>query len=101
MSFKWILLSFNFITIIVVYLHKRKNKKPKEHNILFLTAHPDDECMFFRPTIESLRNDYIIHILSLTGKGTPREDELAAACKHLQVPKWSCLNHEKLIDGMK
>lgn len=41
-SFKWILLAFNFITIIMVYLHKRKNKPIKQHSILFVTAHPDD-----------------------------------------------------------
>ena len=28
-SFKYILLGFNFLTLIVIYLHKRKNKPPK------------------------------------------------------------------------
>ena len=41
-SFKWILLAFNFLTIIIVYIHKHKNRRPKQHNILFVTAHPDD-----------------------------------------------------------
>lgn len=55
-SFKWILLSINFITIIFVYIHKQKNKKPRQHHILFVTSHPDDECMFFRPTIVNLKS---------------------------------------------
>ena len=37
----------------------------KKNNVLILTAHPDDECMFFSPTIKGLsRTDGIeIHIL--------------------------------------
>lgn len=71
-SFKYILLSLNFFTIIFVYIFKSKNKKPKEHNVLFITAHPDDEAMFFRPTIKSLIDNYFVHVLCLSGKDTPR-----------------------------
>jgi|688.fasta_scaffold197726_1 hypothetical protein len=41
-SFKYILLGFNFLTILAVYFHKRSRKSTKEHHILFVTAHPDD-----------------------------------------------------------
>lgn len=41
-SFKWILLAFNFLTIVFVYIHKRRNKQQRQHNILLVTAHPDD-----------------------------------------------------------
>ena len=41
-SFKWILLAFNFITIVFVYIHKRRNKQLKQHHVLFVIAHPDD-----------------------------------------------------------
>lgn len=41
-SFKYILLGFNFLTILAVYFHKRSRKPTKEHHILFITAHPDD-----------------------------------------------------------
>lgn len=41
-SFKYILLGFNFMTLFAVYLYKRKHQPKKEHNILFVTAHPDD-----------------------------------------------------------
>lgn len=40
-------------------------------NILILTAHPDDECMFFGPTITSLKTltKSRLHVLCLsTGK---------------------------------
>ena len=42
---------------------KRKKKK-----ILLLTAHPDDECMFFAPSIKGLcRSEYVeLHILCIT-----------------------------------
>jgi hypothetical protein len=41
-SFKYILLAMNFMTIIFVYIFKNRNKKPREHHILFVNAHPDD-----------------------------------------------------------
>jgi hypothetical protein len=34
--------------------------------ILFVIAHPDDECMFFTPTILDLKRKNSIHILSLS-----------------------------------
>ena len=72
-SFKYILLAFNFITLLVIYLHKRKHKPPKQHHVLLLTAHPDDESMFFRPTIRAIANEYYLHLLCLSGANTPRE----------------------------
>ena len=40
-------------------------------------------------------------MLSLSGKGTPREKEFANACKFLGVDEHTCANDEKLIDGLK
>ena len=36
--------------------------------VLFVTAHPDDECMFFAPTILALTcsSDYSVHLLCLS-----------------------------------
>ena len=34
--------------------------------ILIITAHPDDECMFFTPTITSLRRQNLVQILCLS-----------------------------------
>lgn len=100
-SFKWILLCFNFITIVFVYLYKRNNKQPRQHSILFVTAHPDDECMFFRPTITNLIQTYIVHVLCLSGKGTAREGEFGHACQFMGVDRYVCVGDEKLVDGMK
>lgn len=41
-SFKYILLAFNLVTLLVVYLHKQSIKPNKSHHILFVFAHPDD-----------------------------------------------------------
>jgi N-acetylglucosaminylphosphatidylinositol deacetylase len=50
----------------VVYLYQRGRKTKKEHHILFVTAHPDDESMFFGPTIADLTRDYFVHLLCLS-----------------------------------
>lgn len=35
--------------------------------VLIITAHPDDECMFFSPTIQSLLNSgHFVHVLCLS-----------------------------------
>jgi hypothetical protein len=54
------------------YLSKSKNFNKK--NICLLIAHPDDECMFFTPTIEAMKkaqdleiNSYNVAI-SIVGK---------------------------------
>jgi len=47
-----IILSFLFFSSQpIVFDNPVEGVKP---NVLFLTAHPDDECMFFAPTIISL-----------------------------------------------
>ena len=43
--------------ICVNKLVSREYSLSSRKNILILTAHPDDECMFFTPTILNLRND--------------------------------------------
>jgi len=72
-SFKYILIGFNLLTLLVVYLHQRGKKTIKQHHILFVTAHTDDEAMFFGPTITSLVNDYYIHLLCLSKSNDTRE----------------------------
>ncbi len=52
----WIFVSF----LTYKYLSQKKNALVKEvfhkklSNVLFVIAHPDDECMFFGPTITAL-----------------------------------------------
>ncbi|XP_026314320.1 N-acetylglucosaminyl-phosphatidylinositol de-N-acetylase [Hyposmocoma kahamanoa] len=60
--------------------------------VLLVTAHPDDECMFFGPTIFRLcEQGADVHLLCLSngdheGKGHLRRTELWDACKKLGVP---------------
>ncbi|KAJ2160833.1 hypothetical protein GGF46_001963 [Coemansia sp. RSA 552] len=62
-----------------------KQAKPKKH-YLFVTAHPDDECMFFSPTLAALarRPNTNISLLCLSkgdadGQGETRKKELVKA----------------------
>ncbi|KAK0237967.1 LmbE-like protein [Armillaria nabsnona] len=61
-----------------------------KENVLLLTAHPDDECMFFAPTIISLLSFVQIHVLSLStgnadGLGDIRRVELMESLEVLGV----------------
>lgn len=39
---------------------------PPKQAVLFVTAHPDDECMFFAPTIIALSKLCDVHVLCLS-----------------------------------
>lgn len=60
--------------------------------VLIITAHPDDECMFFSPTIQSLLNSgHFVHVLCLSngnfyGLGKIRSLELFNSCEALGIP---------------
>lgn len=59
--------------------------------ILLVIAHPDDECMFFLPTLLALRRSHLaLYLLCLStgnayGKGDVRLHELRHVCRWLQV----------------
>ncbi|KAJ2805637.1 hypothetical protein H4R20_002008 [Coemansia guatemalensis] len=62
-----------------------KHEKKQKH-VLFVTAHPDDECMFFTPTLVSMvrRRDVAVSLLCLSkgdqdGHGETRKKELVRA----------------------
>ncbi|KAG6813849.1 hypothetical protein H0H92_006793 [Tricholoma furcatifolium] len=76
-------------------------------NVLLLTAHPDDECMFFAPTIRALtRAQTPVFSLCLStgdadGLGTIRKDELARSLEVLDIPphrRW-VVDHPDLQDN--
>nr|XP_037872419.1 N-acetylglucosaminyl-phosphatidylinositol de-N-acetylase isoform X2 [Bombyx mori] len=77
--------------------------------VLIVIAHPDDECMFFGPTIFRLcEQGTDVHILCLSngnfeGKGQVRRKELWSACQELGVPVENiCLiNDTRLQDSPK
>ncbi|KNC80763.1 hypothetical protein SARC_06890 [Sphaeroforma arctica JP610] len=86
-----------------------ENESDLEPPALIVIAHPDDECMFFAPTIISLRKQgRPVHILCLStgnynGLGAIRSRELEASCKILGVRQTDCeaLDDKRFPDGPK
>ncbi|KAF9261669.1 N-acetylglucosaminylphosphatidylinositoldeacety la se [Marasmius fiardii PR-910] len=76
-------------------------------NILLLTAHPDDECLFFSPTLLALRGDAELFSMCVStgnseGLGTIREGELHRSLDILGIKPShrSILDHPKLQDNI-
>ncbi len=81
--------------------------------VLFVIAHPDDEAMFFSPTILHLHQLQLQHhqvnelfLVCLSngnndGLGTIREKELIRSCEALHIPKKNVIqiNRKELLDG--
>ncbi|XP_037543961.1 N-acetylglucosaminyl-phosphatidylinositol de-N-acetylase [Nematolebias whitei] len=73
---------------------------------LVVTAHPDDECMFFAPTIIRLvENNVTVHLLCLSegnyyNQGAQRRKELLSSCAVLGIPasRVTIINHKNLPD---
>ncbi|XP_004076670.1 N-acetylglucosaminyl-phosphatidylinositol de-N-acetylase [Oryzias latipes] len=76
---------------------------------LIVTAHPDDECMFFAPTIIRLRElNVSVHLLCLSegnyyNQGPERHRELVSSCAVLGIPnsRITIIDEEKLPDDPK
>lgn len=70
--------------------------------VLLVTAHPDDECMFFGPTCRQLLADgpfspFTVHLLCLSRgcppnspSSTTRVKELRGSCRHLGIRTCLC-----------
>ncbi|ONM12072.1 N-acetylglucosaminylphosphatidylinositol de-N-acetylase family protein [Zea mays] len=79
----------------------------RTRNVMLVVAHPDDESMFFAPTILFLKSKgHNIHILCMSrgnadGLGDTRKEELYHACETLKIPheQVEVLDHPKLQDG--
>ena len=75
--------------------------------VLLVTAHPDDECMFFTPAILGLQAAGVaVHVLCLStgnfdGLGATRALELRASCAALGLPneRVTCVDDPQLQDG--
>lgn len=82
--------------------HASKSQK----NVLFVTAHPDDECMFFGPSIVNiLRMGCRVHLLCLSSGGYYkiswlRKKELRQSCAALGISlgNVTIIEHSKLPD---
>jgi N-acetylglucosaminylphosphatidylinositol deacetylase len=84
---------------VVYYLRTIRNPTERAHvtlhhgtRVMVVTAHPDDECMFFSPTVVGLqRRGYNVHVLCLSegnydGLGSIRREELVASAGVLGIP---------------
>lgn len=72
----------------------------RQHNILFVTAHPDDESMFFGPTITALTREYFVHLLCLSSN-EQRALELSRVVEYLGIHQFKCVANDRLLDGEK
>ncbi|OKL58178.1 hypothetical protein UA08_06872 [Talaromyces atroroseus] len=77
-------------------------------NVLLITAHPDDECLFFTPSIlqSSGKAHVNRHLLVLSsgnyeGRGEQRRTEAKASCAELGIAVDKCLilEHKQLQDN--
>lgn len=82
---------------------------PKPTRVGLVIAHPDDESMFFLPTITYLRSldrSIAIHLLCLSsgdadGLGRVRVKELESVARLLQLASCKIGEEETMRDGMK
>ncbi|KAJ8506899.1 hypothetical protein ONZ45_g10640 [Pleurotus djamor] len=100
-----------FYSFFNVSFHKLETSTQGLGNVLLVTAHPDDECMFFAPTLLALRRDSSgktpeIHSLCLStgdadGLGDVRSLELEGSLDILGVKKENrkIVDHPKLKDN--
>lgn len=67
-------------------------------SVLLLTAHPDDECMFFTPAIRKfIAEGFEVELLCLStgdyyGKGVVRRQELERSAKVLGISTVRIIN---------
>lgn len=73
--------------------------KQNHYNILLVVAHPDDECLFFSPTVHVLQKRTNLNLSLLvfshgnhSGLGSTREKELYGSCKTLNIPEQRCIS---------
>jgi N-acetylglucosaminylphosphatidylinositol deacetylase len=90
----WIIFIGLFVLFVVspiVFIHcyasKRKDRLGKT---LLVIAHPDDECLFFAPTLLSL-NDHR-YILCLSNGDNERANEFRRSCEQLRVTDWNIVH---------
>ncbi|CAF2358418.1 unnamed protein product [Rotaria sp. Silwood2] len=69
------------------------------YRLLLVVAHPDDECLFFSPTLHVLRKQYHVNLSLLVfsrgnhvGLGHIRAMELYGSCQALNIPKERCIS---------
>jgi N-acetylglucosaminylphosphatidylinositol deacetylase len=71
---------------------------------LFVLAHPDDETVFFTPTVHAMREQSNLHILVLSnggydGLGKIREKEMEKAAEYLGFKDFKVVDDKEILDG--
>ncbi|XP_051258093.1 N-acetylglucosaminyl-phosphatidylinositol de-N-acetylase isoform X2 [Dicentrarchus labrax] len=120
----FIVLSYLIWIKCLYYRHRRTLVKSLKHvmkvsssrdtacadvRALVVTAHPDDECMFFAPTVIRLvQLNASVHLLCLSEgnyykQGAQRKQELLNSCAVLGIPesRITIIDHKKLPDDPK
>ncbi|XP_046979706.1 N-acetylglucosaminyl-phosphatidylinositol de-N-acetylase [Schistocerca americana] len=82
-----------YFATVYLKVNRTWGKIKSVKRVLFVTAHPDDECMFFGPTILTLakQKDCGMYLLCLSNgnfeeKGNERKQELWNSCNLLGIP---------------
>jgi hypothetical protein len=72
----------NRTVVAWLYFHKLAQTPPHANRVLLVTAHPDDECMFFTPTIlHFVNNGAKVAILCLSnGKNHAKSNRVENKC---------------------
>ncbi|CAJ1064382.1 N-acetylglucosaminyl-phosphatidylinositol de-N-acetylase [Xyrichtys novacula] len=120
----FVVLSYLVLIKCLYYRHRRSLMKSLSHvmgvlsdrdthaadlRALVVTAHPDDECMFFAPSIIQLLDlNVSVYLLCLSegnyyNQGALRRQELLDSCAVLGIPdsRVTVINHKKLPDDPK
>jgi N-acetylglucosaminylphosphatidylinositol deacetylase len=73
------------------------------YRLLLVVAHPDDECLFFAPTLRVLRRQFAANLSLLVfsrgnhkGLGQIRANELSRSCSTLEIPQERCISLDLL-----
>lgn len=91
-----ILLAYAILSLLayaIVFKWRYQTRIPAAKRVLIVTAHPDDECMFFGPTILDLtRRKCRVFVLCLSNgnhdkQGQLRRQELWDSCEVLGIDK--------------
>ncbi|CAE6502354.1 unnamed protein product [Rhizoctonia solani] len=103
----------SLVLLLLLYLLRSSGAYPNTFDIpspiLVLTAHPDDECMFFSPTILALKRQQkevrglCLSVGNADGLGPTRTQELVSSYRvlGLQSEEVDVLDHPELQDDIK
>ncbi|XP_062844741.1 N-acetylglucosaminyl-phosphatidylinositol de-N-acetylase [Trichomycterus rosablanca] len=92
-----------------VAVHAERDAVQEALRVLLVTAHPDDECMFFAPALLKLSESHAdVHLLCLSSgnyyhQGAQRKEELLKSCAVLGIPanQVTIIDHKELPDDPK